>query len=91
MIPQSAAHAIFRDVWTQYLAYSEDPSPEEQIMHFCLDCELALRVLYPQLSAYDATLAVLSTLGRQLPATRAALGDHALRAGLWPVKAYFTP
>lgn len=91
MIPQAAAHSIFRDVWTSYLAYAEDPDPEESILHFCLDCEYALRTLFPQMSAFqEISLALATVPARDLPATRAALGDHALRAGLWPVKSYFT-
>lgn len=92
MIPQPAAHSIFRDVWASYVAYAEDPNPEESVLHFCLDCEYALRTLYPQMSAFAVVHETLAGLpARDLPATRAALGDHALRAGLWPVRSYFTP
>lgn len=92
MIPTTAAHQVFLEVWSEYAALLETDTHSPEHLNFIMDVERCLRTLYPGIAAYQTVHSqLLAGPGRHLPATRAALGYVFLDRSLWPVRAYFSP
>ena len=88
-IPRAAAWEIFNQCWAQYSAFLEAELHSPEIFAFMEDVQSQFRALYP-----DAQLGLrihnkLVDRPSGFPATRQALGEAFLSAGLWPVKSYF--
>src|SRR6267142_7041188 len=97
ILPEPAALRIFFEVWTEYALLLEADRCDTDVCHFLLDVQYALRTLYPVLSTYTQIHATLlahpkppngshrngASSSNLLLATRAALGQAFLAAGLW--------
>ena len=89
-IPNHALLQVFADVWSQYSALLESTDLHNGSVDFCLDVELTLHRLFPSPIIFSSVRSRLLENPSCLPASRAALGESFLLAGLWPSKNYFS-
>lgn len=93
VLPEPAALRIFFEVFSEYAVLLEADRCDTAVCHFLLDVQHALRTLYPIPATFTQIHADLLSNPKppngHLLATRAALGQAFLTAGLWPLSHYF--